>query len=256
MKIKHVIISFLVIANSIKAADISNDCNKNYNVTNQHVITTIIELNQDTSQIASHLNSKNKIINFGVLQEKFAIRTGTKSSKLITNFQLYLNKIATLPEEIKIKKLNDYINSQFLYSEDKEIWGKPEYWASPLELFEKLAGDCEDFAILKYVALLELGVNPDKVRLSYVKIHKKNSTLKDESHMVLKYFQNPESEPMILDSIVNDIYPRSKRIDLIDYYDFNSKNVFVDNVKTKYQFASFLNWKECLEKMKSEGINL
>jgi predicted transglutaminase-like cysteine proteinase len=143
-----------------------------------------------------------------------------------------------------------------LFSNDKAIWGKTDYWATPLDMFEKMAGDCEDFAIIKYVALLEIGISPEKLRISYVKIHNNNSSSKDESHMVLKYFPNPNGEPLILDSIVRDIYQSSKRPDLIHYYDFNSNNVFVDNKKTEYSLENFQSWKDCLSKMKSEGISL
>src|SRR5262249_47977465 len=43
-----------------------------------------------------------------------------------------------------------------------------DFWSPPLATLEKGAGDCEDYAILKYLALREAGISPDDLRLLIV----------------------------------------------------------------------------------------
>ena len=52
---------------------------------------------------------------------------------------------------------------------DWSQYGYADYWASPLETLRSLAGDCEDYAILKYIVLRELGVDADDRRLVIVR---------------------------------------------------------------------------------------
>jgi len=59
-------------------------------------------------------------------------------------------------------------------------YGVEDYWSTPLETLNSGAGDCEDYAIVKYVALRESGIGPDDLRLVIVR------DIKDQtSHAVL-----------------------------------------------------------------------
>ena len=44
----------------------------------------------------------------------------------------------------KLKLVNDFFN-KMKWSDDKEIWNKKDYWATPIESLVKNSGDCEDF---------------------------------------------------------------------------------------------------------------
>lgn len=59
--------------------------------------------------------------------------------------------------------VNEYMNKS-TYIVDPVNWGIPDYWATPDEFFLK-DGDCEDYAISKYVTLKRLGVDPGIMRL-------------------------------------------------------------------------------------------
>ena len=48
---------------------------------------------------------------------------------------------------------------------DLAQWGVPDHWSSPLETFTTGRGDCEDYAIAKYVALMQAGIAEKDVRL-------------------------------------------------------------------------------------------
>ena len=59
------------------------------------------------------------------------------------------------------------------YTGDSRLWGKSDYWATPVEFMER-GGDCEDYAIAKYTALRALGVPEERMRLAIVQDLKKN----------------------------------------------------------------------------------
>jgi predicted transglutaminase-like cysteine proteinase len=52
---------------------------------------------------------------------------------------------------------------------DEIQWGVPDYWSNPLETLRSNRGDCEDFAIVKYAALLEAGIPKDDVKIVILK---------------------------------------------------------------------------------------
>src|SRR6516225_6472563 len=47
---------------------------------------------------------------------------------------------------------------------DQTQWGVPDHWSDPLETLHSNSGDCEDYAIVKYAALLAAGVSKDAVK--------------------------------------------------------------------------------------------
>jgi predicted transglutaminase-like cysteine proteinase len=51
------------------------------------------------------------------------------------------------------------------FVEDRDQYGKQDYWATRAELKKRNAGDCEDFAIAAYFDLLEQGVPDDQMRI-------------------------------------------------------------------------------------------
>jgi len=59
--------------------------------------------------------------------------------------------------------VNIFIN-RWPYILDISRYNVAEYWATPIE-FMKLSGDCEDYSITKFYALLELGWDNDDMRI-------------------------------------------------------------------------------------------
>ena len=53
------------------------------------------------------------------------------------------------------------------YAEDMETWGLRDHWAAPQDFFAR-GGDCEDYAIAKYLSLRSLGVPADDLLLASV----------------------------------------------------------------------------------------
>jgi len=52
---------------------------------------------------------------------------------------------------------------------DERQWGVVDHWSDPFETLLSYRGDCEDYAIVKYTALLEAGVPTDDVKIVILK---------------------------------------------------------------------------------------
>lgn len=63
----------------------------------------------------------------------------------------------------KLEAVNAFMN-EHSYILDPDNWGVPDYWATPLQFFRK-DGDCEDYAIAKFMSLRALGVANDRMRI-------------------------------------------------------------------------------------------
>lgn len=129
------------------------------------------------------------------------------------------NILATLKtknDRQKLLAVNDWMN-YIQYKSDKKIYGVSDYWATLYEFVGKGMGDCEDYTIAKYYVLKELGVDPKKMKFTYVVY--KDRRGKKISHMVLAYLTVPKpkskKEILILDNINKRVLPASKRRDIV-----------------------------------------
>jgi predicted transglutaminase-like cysteine proteinase len=68
-------------------------------------------------------------------------------------------------EGAKVEAVNRWVNRNVEFGEDRDVYGRADYWAPAAETFRRGIGDCEDFAIAKMELLAALGVTRDKMRL-------------------------------------------------------------------------------------------
>src|SRR5262249_60448434 len=61
---------------------------------------------------------------------------------------------------VRLGWINRAVNMAIRPVSDWAQYGLADFWASPLQTLTNGAGDCEDYAILKYAALRELGILP------------------------------------------------------------------------------------------------
>jgi predicted transglutaminase-like cysteine proteinase len=66
----------------------------------------------------------------------------------------------------QVEAVNQYMNS-IKFVADADNYGASDYWATPIEFLAR-GGDCEDYAIAKYVSLVALGFSKDQLRLAIV----------------------------------------------------------------------------------------
>ena len=157
-----------------------------------------------------------------------------------------------LEEESRLKGVNTFFNRAIQFRDDKDVWGQLDYWASPLEMMNRGQGDCEDFAIAKYFALMAAGVPSAKLRLVYVRAQIGAVT---QAHMVLAYYRDPLAEPLILNNLLGDIRPASRRPDLKPVFSFNAEGMWqgVGASSAGDPSARLSRWRDMLTKAKAEG---
>lgn len=65
----------------------------------------------------------------------------------------------------RLGAVNRAVNLAIRWTSDLAQYGVTDIWASPLMTFASGAGDCEDYAIAKYVALVQAGLPAEDLRL-------------------------------------------------------------------------------------------
>ena len=186
-------------------------------------------------------------------------RYGQPATETVISWRHMLEESRALPDDEKLKAVNQFFNRRIRFNADQAVWGMPDYWATPLEFIGRAQGDCEDFAIAKYISLLMLGVPNDKLRLIYVRARFGGSLiLNTEAHMVLGYYVDPAGDPIILDSLLNSIRPAAARTDLTPVFSFNSQGLWVPGAPNlgADPTARLSRWRDVLDRIKIDGIQL
>ncbi len=91
----------------------------------------------------------------------------TQGQRVMAKWKDDLETMRGLPLDQMVEAVNTMANKVRYIGDDKN-WGKSDYWATPVEFFSK-GGDCEDFAITKYISLRALGVPDNRMRIAIVK---------------------------------------------------------------------------------------
>lgn len=112
----------------------------------------------------------------------------------------FLADLKTADRQTQLKEVNKAMNAH-RYIIDQKNWGVPDYWETPFQFLKK-NGDCEDFAISKYMALKALGVPVEDMRV--VAVQDLNLNL---GHAVLVVYEG--NEPQLLDNQIKTVVPAS-----------------------------------------------
>ncbi len=115
----------------------------------------------------------------------------------------------------QLHAVNRFAN-QFRYKADEQNWGKSDHWATPFEFLAR-SGDCEDYAIVKYLSLRELGVPAERMRVVVLK-----DTLRDLAHAVLAV-RDEEGRIWILDNVTNAVLRHDRLGHYVPYYSVNEE---------------------------------
>lgn len=155
----------------------------------------------------------------------------------INEYRTFEQSLTILSEKQIVEKVNEYFN-KMLSGNDIDIWGEKDYWTTPNEFVVKGIGDCEDFAIAKYITLRELGIPSNRLMLIIVSVDGMK-----EHHAVLGY-KNLSNEIMILDNLSWKILSLSDRKDLKIILGINEKSQL--NEHNQYELKYF---KEVIRKI-------
>ena len=191
---------------------------------------------------------------FDRMEQLAAAEYGQAAVARVQAWRALIEKNQTVPELTKLKHTNNFINETITYASDMEVWGVEDYWTTPLELFGKGKGDCEDYAIAKYITLRLKGVPVQKLRLVYVRARMGSRTT---AHMVLSYYETPTADPLILDNLNKEILPAKRRLDLFPVFSFNHEGLWMEGerVSSGDPTARLSRWRDVLRRMRREGID-
>jgi len=146
---------------------------------------------------------------------------GVAARDRVVALQRLVESAAGLGEHAKLERVNAFFN-RVRYDSDSALWDQKDYWATPFEVLGVNSADCEDYAISKYFTLISMGMEEERLRVTYVK-----SLTLNEAHMVLAYYPAPDAEPLILDNLSERITPAGERTDLVPVYSFNGADLWL-----------------------------
>jgi predicted transglutaminase-like cysteine proteinase len=112
----------------------------------------------------------------------------------------------------QLDTVNRFLNG-WHYKEDPANYGRRDYWATPLEFLLR-SGDCEDYAIAKYVTLRQLGFPAERLRLVVV-----HDMVRDLAHAVLAVYL--DDQVYILDNLIRAVLPQEEITHYVPYYSVN-----------------------------------
>lgn len=117
-------------------------------------------------------------------------------SRFVTKIRDARNKASGLGDRDLLDLVNRTVNAAMTYKADRSVWGVGDYWATPVEMARKGAGDCEDYAIAKYWLLRSLGVPDEKLQMVLLQ-----DTRRQLFHAILVV--HTPSGPYVLDNVTN-----------------------------------------------------
>mgnify|MGYP003571693103 CR=1 FL=1 len=168
------------------------------------------------------------------------IKESPKRHFIIKRFKLYkqlTKKVQDYPTLKKLSHVNAFFN-KILPQHDTAKYGIDDYWTTQKEFLIKGKGDCEDYVIAKYFTLLELGIPKDKLFLSVVRVKGRQT-----DHMVLLYFEDKKSIPLVMDNLSFKVIPITKRKKLIQKFAFNELGAYILK-RNHLQKKVRINWGE------------
>jgi predicted transglutaminase-like cysteine proteinase len=132
---------------------------------------------------------------------------GEQAVRRLNSLLEMMNSLAATPEDKKIIAVNRFFN-QLEYQTDSQTWNCKDYWASRLEFLGKGQGDCEDFAVAKFLTLLQAG-GSGRQTVSYLCQGRGVSRSGPPRHNVLQ--NQGVSVPFVLDNYDKRVLPATQR---------------------------------------------
>lgn len=124
--------------------------------------------------------------------------------------------LSQLPLRDRVERVNTALNA-LPYVPAAQNWGDPLFWETPYELLAK-GGQCEDYAIAKFLALAQSGV-PESA-LHFVVVHDSVSQLDHAITLV-----TVDGEDLVLDNQVDDVLPAASVSRYTPYYSLNDGGI-------------------------------
>lgn len=135
----------------------------------------------------------------------------------IAVWQKFITTLQNVPEKDRILAVNNWFNL-LPYRQDNWVYGKKDHWATMVEFLD-FSGDCEDFAIAKYLTLKQLGVSPEAMRIAMVYDIYSGT---DHAFLVINF----EGDELILDNREDTVDRREFARRYKPHFAFNEETVW------------------------------
>src|SRR5262245_44963597 len=126
----------------------------------------------------------------------------------------FLDRVRDLSPDAQIRTVNREINDKPSVT-DPVNWHIADYWATPLQFLRK-DGDCEDYAISKYMALKALGFKVEEMRIVVLQ----DTNLNIPHAVLVVYFKG---RALVLDNQVSGVVPAESIHHYHPFYSINEE---------------------------------
>lgn len=139
----------------------------------------------------------------------------TDCSSAALSWQQALAEAGDRPPMEQLQRINAFFN-RWPYRLDQDVYRRSDYWALPLEFLRK-SGDCEDFSIVKYFALRELGFSSGQLRIVVLK-----DNIRGVAHAVLAVYL--DGEVYVLDNLSDLVFSHAMYEHYVPQYSVNESS--------------------------------
>lgn len=122
-----------------------------------------------------------------------------------------------LSGQARLAAVNAWANDHIRYAEDRDLYGRADFWAPAAATIMTGAGDCEDIAIVKMQMLAALGVDRADMFLTVARDRVRNT---DHALLIVK----ADGKFWMLDNATNKLLDASQNYDYLPVLTFSQGN--------------------------------
>lgn len=138
------------------------------------------------------------------------VRAGGVSQHLVARF-------SGSSDRALLASVNRWANANVRYAEDRDLYGKADFWADAPTTLRRGAGDCEDIAIVKMQLLAASGVPRSSMYLTIARDLARNA---DHAMLIVKQ----GDRHWLLDNATNELLDAGERLDYRPIMSFSGGN--------------------------------
>lgn len=150
---------------------------------------------------------------FAAQQQAGACAAETDGSCAQAQWAAFIDDLKSRPLADRVEYTNQYLNAVH-YVPATENWGSPAYWETPFEFLAR-GGQCQDYAISKYLALQASGVPDSAMRVAVV--HDRETS---QDHAIL--IVTVDGHDLVLDNMTTTVDPIENVTRYRAYYAINN----------------------------------
>jgi predicted transglutaminase-like cysteine proteinase len=141
-------------------------------------------------------------------------KPGTIESCWPARWRALVATLDGLDPRTQLERVNDAIN-RYPYVPSLRNWGESNYWETPFEFLLK-GGQCQDYAVAKYLLLRAAGVPADKLRVVVLR----DTSLGLDHAVTVAYVGG---QALMLDNQIRDVVPAASVHHYEPYYSINEQ---------------------------------